>query len=92
MWFEWDESNSLKILKRFKLQEVEEFFWQELLVIEDESHSLQEKRFIAVGMGPLHKPMFVCFTLRNGNIRVISARLMRLKELKRYEKFKKNRD
>lgn len=91
MWFDWDESNISKILKRFKLHEVEEFFWQELLIIEDDLHSLTEKRFIAVGMGPLHKPMFVCFTIRNGNIRIISARFMRAKELERYEKFKKNR-
>lgn len=91
MWFEWDDSNTAKILQRFKLHEVEEFFWQEVLVIEDEFHSLVEKRFIAVGIGPLNKPMFVCFTLRNGNIRVISARFMRAKELKKYEKFKKSR-
>ena len=90
MWFEWDNGNISKILARFDLHEVEKFFLQELLVIEDDLHSEKEKRFIAVGNGPEKKPMFVCFTVRAGKIRVISARLMREKEAKKYEKFKKN--
>ena len=90
MWFDWDESNIPKILLRFRIHEVEEFFWQELFIIEDDLHSEKEKRFISIGSGPGNKPMFVCFTIRNGGIRVISARFMRAKELKKYEKFKKD--
>lgn len=90
MWFEWDNGNISKILARFDLHEVEKFFFQELLVIEDDLHSGKEKRFIAVGDGPNKKPMFVCFTIRDRNIRVISARFMRGKEAKKYEKFKKD--
>ncbi len=88
MEFEWDAGNIAKISLRFFLWQVEEFFEQELLVIEDSQHSTNELRFIAVGKGPHNKPMFVCFTLRGTKIRVISARFMREKELKRYEAFK----
>lgn len=88
--FDWDTGNIGKILKRFKLQEVEKFFEQEIFVIKDESHSQNEARYIAVGIGPEKRPMFVCFTYRYGKIRVISARFMRGKEVNKYENFKKN--
>jgi uncharacterized DUF497 family protein len=87
--FDWDQGNVTKIKQRFNLEEVEEFFSQELFVIEDKIHSSDEQRFIATGLGPKNKPMFVCFTLRAEKIRVISARFMKANEARRYEKFKK---
>ena len=87
--FEWDEGNLPKIQKRFKVSEVEKFFDQSLFMIEDKEHSMTENRFIAIGYGPLNKPMFVCFTFRQNKIRVISARYMRAKEVAAYEKQKK---
>ncbi len=88
--FEWDDGNTSKIQNRFNIQEVEAFFYQELLIIEDKLHSKSEERLIATGTGPGNKPMFVCFTIRVDKIRVISARFMSLKEASKYEEFKKN--
>ena len=88
--FEWDEGNTLKIQSRFKIQEVEYFFYQELFIIEDKLHSMTEKRHIATGLGPGNKPMFVCFTIRGDKIRVISARFMSPKEASKSEEFKKS--
>jgi uncharacterized DUF497 family protein len=90
MNFEWDNGNVPKLLTRFAISELEEFFYQELLVIKDDLHSMFEERFIAVGLGREQKPMFVAFTIRDSKIRVISARYMRDKEVVKYEKFKKN--
>ena len=91
MVFEWDDGNIKKILRRYQLKEVEEFFDQEIFVITDPTHSKVELRFIAVGLSSKGKPMFVCFTLRNSKIRVISARFMRTKEALRYESFKESK-
>lgn len=87
--FEWDDGNRNKIQIRFKIIEVEEFFYQNLLVIKDNKHSDHEERFIAIGKGPGDRAMFVCFTMRHYKIRVISARFMRAKEVAVYEKHKK---
>ncbi len=88
MEFDWDIGNVFKISKRFSLVEIEEFFLQELFVIPDDLHSNIEKRLIAIGRGPNNRPMFVCYTMRKHKIRVISARFMRVKEIKKYEEFK----
>lgn len=87
--FEWDEGNTPKIQERFEIFEVEQFFSQTLMILKDSKHSNLEDRFIAIGTGPLNKPMFVCFTMRQNRIRVISARFMRRKEVVAYEKHKK---
>jgi uncharacterized DUF497 family protein len=88
--FDWDLGNIEKIQERFTIEEVEAFFDQNLLVLEDSTHSDREKRFIATGIGPGNKAMFVCFTLRLDKIRVISVRFMKVKEAMKYEKFKKS--
>jgi uncharacterized DUF497 family protein len=89
MEFEWDDGNSHKIRERFRPEEVEEFFLQELIFKPDTKHSDLEIREIAIGKSPEGKSMFVCFTIREGKIRVISARYMRLKEVEAYEEIKK---
>ena len=88
--FDWDEGNKSKILSRFEIQIVEEFFNQDLTIIADKQHSIEEERYIATGQRPRNKPMFVCFTIRANKIRVISARFMSRKEAIKYEKFKKS--
>ncbi len=89
MEFDWDDGNSSKIRLRFSLEEVEQFFSQDLIELPDKHHSFMEERIIAVGKGQTGRPMYVCFTLREGKIRVISARFMGLKEAQKYETFKK---
>ena len=72
----------MEILKRIE----EVFFNEPLILLEDWEHSKKEKRVIALGHTNLNKLLFISFTNRDGEIRVISARPMSNKERRRYEK------
>ena len=90
MAFIWDDGNKSKIQQRFLIMEIEAFFYQDLLIVRDDHHSLSEERFIAIGNSQnVNSAMFVCFTIRDGHIRVISARHIRKKEVSIYETLKK---
>lgn len=85
--FEWDEGNREKNFKRHGVsnEEAEEAFLNEPLVSEDLKHSKLEKRYQCLGKTEKGKRLFVSFTLRDGKVRVISARSMSRKERKTYE-------
>ena len=86
--FEWDEGNLYKNEKKHGLHwsTIEEvFFNQPLLVVEDFRHSQKECRCLALGKDNRGNRLSVVFTVRNGKIRVISARPMSRKERKVYE-------
>jgi uncharacterized protein len=92
--FDWDSGNIKKAQKHgVSLNEIEEFFRTELLLLQDEKHSKLERRTIAVGMSKANRPMFVVFTIREREelvlIRVVSARYAHKKESEHYEKLKK---
>ena len=81
--FEWDEGNRDKnwIKHKVSTTECEQIFFNQPLVIQDdEKHSKEEKRFFALGHTDLGRLLFVVFTIRNGKIRIISARDMNKKE------------
>ena len=90
--FDWDDGNITKCQKHgVSVEEIEGFFKQEeILVAPDIKHSEDEERFIAIGRSDEGKPMFVAFTIRNlgsnSLLRPISARYMRAKEVRKYEK------
>lgn len=89
--FEWDNANTNKSYFKHGIQpkESEEIFIDtELVVIPDDKHTVLEERFIAIGKTLEDKILFVVFTFRNKKIRVISARRMHKKEVKKYEKIK----
>ena len=91
--FEWTFGNYFKVQKHgLRIEEIERFFDQELFVLADNPHSLEEKRKIAVG-SINKRAAFVVFTIRKYGeqvfIRVISARYVHEKEIKIYEKLKK---
>jgi uncharacterized protein len=93
--FDWDAGNVKKAQKHgLSLGEIEDFFEQELFLVDDPRHSKVETRKIAVGLSKKHRPMFIAFTLRTRAdstlIRVISARYGHEKESKAYEKLKKS--
>lgn len=72
---------------RVSISECEEiFFNQPLIVADDEKHSGLEKRFFALGKTDRGNRLFLVFTVRNDQIRVISARSMNRKEEGIYEK------
>ena len=94
--FDYDTGNPKKVRAHgVTLAEIDDFFNQELLIIEDLKHSINESRFIAVGLSPKRKrAMFVAFTTRIKRseiyIRPISARYCHKKEAQIYETTKKD--
>jgi uncharacterized protein len=87
--FDWDEGNKHKnwIKHKVSYTECEEvFFNQPLFIRENIKHSSQEeKRYYAYGQTNSGRTLSLVFTLRNNNIRVISARDQSRKERKQYE-------
>jgi len=51
----------------------------------DPEHSLQEDRYLMVGLSDKYKVLVVSHTYRDGSIRIISAREAPLREKKFYE-------
>jgi len=90
MSFDWDFGNIDKNLKSHNVgcQEAEEVFVNEpLIVVEDQKHSVKEKRYRALGKTNNNRLLFLSFTVRNQKVRIISIRDMSKKEKKEYEKF-----
>ncbi len=93
--FDWDSGNTRKASRHgLRLEEIEALFTRELLVTEDRRHSVDERRLIAVGRSTKDRPMFVAYTMRRRNgrllIRVISARYAHARELNAYENLEEN--
>lgn len=87
--FQWDKGNSNKnwVAHRVSDGEAEEVFFNEpLLVFEDTKHSGKEKRYYCLGQTNGSRKLFCAFTIRENNIRIISARDMSKKERKEYAK------
>ncbi|VVA44266.1 conserved hypothetical protein [Candidatus Roizmanbacteria bacterium] len=87
--FDWDKGNLNKNWKKHLItnEEAEQIFFNEpLKVFEDLHHSKTEKRLVAYGSTDEERLLTVVFTLRQGKIRVISARNQSKKERKYYEK------
>ncbi len=93
--FIWDEYNSEKCLKHgLSLAQIEDFLLSQPTLMDDDTHSDQETRYIAFGYFE-DRFLFVVFTLRVQNkklkFRVISARYARAKEMKRLEAYEKEK-
>jgi uncharacterized DUF497 family protein len=91
--FDWDDANVYKNEKKhglnYKLIE-EVFFNEPLLIVEDFLHSIEECRCVAFGRDNKNNKIMVVFTVRDGLIRIISARIMTKKEKNFYENNKNN--
>jgi len=88
--FEWDQNNIEKNWLKHKVTpvECEQIFFNQPLIIDDDSkHSDTEKRFYVLGKTDLGRKLFVVFTIRKKNIRIISARDMNKKEKRSYEQY-----
>ena len=84
--FEWDSGNLGKVSSRVSVELVEEAFFSPSIVMPDTDHSsAEEDRSILICLS-LDRPLFCVFTIRNGWVRVISARYMHAKEVKKYER------
>ena len=87
--FQWDHGNERKSQEKHGVSQVEAeqvFFNNPLLLLEDTAHSKQERRFHALGRTDSNRKLHITFTIRERQIRVISARPMHKKEKKSYEK------
>jgi uncharacterized DUF497 family protein len=89
--FDWDEGNARKSVDKqgVSTREAEQVFLDpRLLILFDQEHSGDEKRFHAYGRSAIGRLLLVSFTLRRSEtlIRVISARNMSRRERQRYAK------
>ena len=90
--FQWDAGNAEKNWERHGVSRTEceaVFFSQPLLVAADEQHSESEPRYFALGQTGSGRRLFVVFTIREGVVRVISARDMSRRERNIYERAQK---
>jgi len=86
--FEWDEGNLLKNWEKHRVSasECEQVFFNRPLVTDqDEAHSKHESRYYALGVTDAGRCLFVVFAVRDGKIRVISARDMSRRERKVFD-------
>jgi uncharacterized DUF497 family protein len=88
--FQWDEANSDKNWKKHgvtRLETEEAFFDPHRRIAKDLLHSQAEERYIIIGRTNSQRRLFLVFTIRAGQVRVISARdLNKRKEGNLYEK------
>ena len=84
--FDWNADNRGKNAKhRVSDDECEEVFFNlPLLLGPDEAHSKQEDRYYVLGQTNVGRRLFIAFTMRGTQIRVISARDMTRKERRAY--------
>lgn len=86
--FQWDEGNLDKnwYLHHVTSGECEEIFFNlPLIVATDTRHSQLEQRYYALGRTDRERWLFIAFTIRDELIRIISARDMNQKEVRRYD-------
>ncbi len=83
--FEWDDEKAEKNLKKHgvSFETAAKIFYDENRIeIFDEEHSIDEERYITIGMAG--EVLFVVYCERRSNIRLISARLATERERRAY--------
>lgn len=88
MDFEWDKAKAARNLKKHKVafDEAATLFGDPLSVtFPDPDHSLDEDRFIIIGMSARNRVLIVSFTDRGKRARIISARKATRQERNVYE-------
>lgn len=85
--FQWDISNTEKSWLKHKVSpsECEQVFFNlPLIAYDDIKHSEEEDRYFVLGKTDASRFLFIVFSVRKNNIRVISARIMNKKERQVY--------
>jgi uncharacterized protein len=88
MDFEWNELKAAANLEKHGVSftEAKTVFANDLaVVLEDEAHSVDEKREILIGHSQYNRLLLISFTERSTAIRIISARLATRREREKYE-------
>jgi uncharacterized DUF497 family protein len=84
--FEWDQNKNAKNIKKhgISFDEAATIFDDPMFItVIDEEHSIDEERYITIGLSTYGRLLMVAHTDRQGKIRLISAR----KATKKDEKF-----
>ncbi|MEY3222984.1 MAG: hypothetical protein RLZZ203_1840 [Cyanobacteriota bacterium] len=87
--FEWDEDKGKLNQKKHgvSFEEAASIFNDPLSInFDDPEHSLEENRYIIIGLSNQGRYLFVSHTERDDKIRLISARLVTPKERRYYER------
>ncbi len=87
--FEWDNDKNLKNKQKHNIsfEEAKTVFYDpSALLIHDPNHSIDEERFLIMGMSQNLKILVVCHCYRDDDeiIRIISARKANKGEIKQY--------
>ncbi|MEN8218372.1 MAG: BrnT family toxin [Pseudomonadota bacterium] len=86
--FEWDHNKNQSNHEKHgvSFEEAQTVFYDEKAIeYYDDNHSLEEERFIMLGIGYQLRLLVVCYCIRNPHsIRIISARKATKKEAKAY--------
>ncbi len=88
MRFEWDPNKAATNFKKHQVsfQEAATIFGDFLSVtFDDPDHSIDEERYITIGLSHQHRLLVVSHTDRNDTIRLVSARKATSPERKFYE-------
>jgi len=75
MIFEWDENKNIENIRKHNVSfetAIRAFYDNKRLIIEDQKHSINEKRFYCIGSDG-NGVLTVRFTVRNENIRIFGA-------------------
>ena len=88
-YFDWDENKNRINLEKHGITFEEAstvFFDDRAIIFDDPEHSIDEDRFLLLGMSETAKVCIVCHCYRESNtvIRIISARQATRKEEQRY--------
>jgi uncharacterized protein len=88
MDFEWDELKAATNLEKHDVSfiEAKTVFANDLaVVLDDEAHSVDERREIIIGHSQYNRLLLISFTEHSTAIRIISARLATRREREKYE-------
>ena len=89
MRFEWDddkaEANIVNHAGVTFLEAATVFADPLSIIVEDDEHSVDERRFLTVGMSAHDRVLIVSYTERADVVRIISARDAEPKEIRAYE-------
>ena len=88
-YFDWDDNKNRINLEKHGItfEEASTVFWDDrALLFDDPEHSIDEDRFLLLGMSETAKVCIVCHCYRESDtvIRIISARQATRKEEERY--------
>ena len=87
MIFEYDPAKAQTNWQKHGVSfaEAELVFFDPLAIQDVDPDSIDEERFITVGIGNSGRLLVVVYTMRSGTVRLISARLATRQEAKAYE-------